>query len=89
MSGSFDDTDLVEVEFEFFSTALSDVEEWLGPDAITERGTQYVAKAALFGGNLLINKLLSYGSSIKVLKPQALKEELLIECSRVLKRYDY
>lgn len=89
LNGTFDDSDLVNIEFEFFSTALSDVEEWLGPDAISERGTTYVAKAALYGGNLLINKLLSFGSSIKVLKPQALKEELLIECGRVLKRYDY
>ena len=89
LSGNFDDTDLIDVEFEFFSTALSEVEEWLGPEAISERGASYIAKASLFGGNLLINKLLSFGSSIKVLKPQALKEELLVECSRVLRRYTY
>ena len=89
LNGTFDDTDLVDIEFEFFSTALSEVEEWLGPDAISERGTSYIAKASVFGGSLLINKLLSFGSSIKILKPQALKEELLVECSRILKRYDY
>ena len=74
LNGTFDDTDLVDIEFEFFSTALSEVEEWLGPDAISERGTSYIAKASVFGGSLLINKLLSFGSSIKILKPQALKE---------------
>lgn len=89
LNGSFDDTDLIDLEFEFFSTALSEVEEWLGPEAITERGTTYVARASLYGGSLLINKLLSFGSSIRILKPQALKEELMIECSRVLKRYGY
>lgn len=89
LNGSFDDTALVDLEFEFFSTSLSEVEEWLGPEAITERGTTYVARAMLYGGNLLINKLLSFGSSIKIIKPQALKEELLVECSRVLKRYNY
>ena len=89
LNGVFDDTDLVELEFEFFSTALSEVEEWLGHEAISERGHTYIAKASLYGGNLLINKLLSFGSSIKILKPQALKEELLVECRRVLKRYDY
>ncbi len=89
LNGTFDDTDLVDVEFEFFSTALSEVEEWLGLDAISERGTTYIAKASLYGGNLLINKLLSFGSSIKILKPQALKEELLVECGRIMKRYDY
>lgn len=89
LNGNFDDTDLVDVEFEFFSTALSEIEEWLGPEAISERGTTYIAKASLFGGNLLINKLLSFGSSIKIIRPQALKEELLVECARTLKRYDY
>ncbi len=87
LNGTFDDTDLVDVEFEFYSTALSEVEEWLGPDAISERGTTYIAKASLYGGNLLINKLLSFGSSIKILKPQALKEELLVECARTMKQY--
>ena len=89
LNGTFDDLDLVDIEFEFFSTALSEVEEWLGPDAITERGAKYIAKASLYGGNLLINKLLSFGSSIKILKPKELKEELQIECSRVLKNYGY
>ncbi|MCH5164337.1 MAG: YafY family transcriptional regulator [Clostridiales bacterium] len=87
LNGSFDDQSLVEVEFEFFSTARSEIEEWLGVEAISERGTTYIAKASLYGGNLLINKLLSFGSSIKILKPQALKEELLIECNRILRRY--
>ncbi len=89
LNGSFDDTDLIDIEFEFFSTALSEVEEWLGPDAISERGATYIAKASVYGGSLLINKLLSFGSSIKIIKPLPLREELLVECKRVLKRYDY
>ena len=87
LRGTFDDLDIIDVEFEFFSTSLSDVEEWLGREAISERGTQYIAKASLYGGNLLINKLLSFGSSIKILKPAALREELMVECNRIMNRY--
>ena len=87
LRGTFDDLDIVDVEFEFFSTSLSDVEEWLGREAISERGTQYIAKASLYGGNLLINKLLSFGSSIKILKPASLREELMVECQRIIHRY--
>lgn len=89
LNGTFDDTDLIDIEFEFFSTALSEVEEWLGQDAITERGATYVAKASLFNGPLLINKLLSFGSSIKILKPPQLKLALLAECSSVLRNYEF
>ena len=32
-----------------------------------------------------INKLLSFGSSIKVLSPSFLREELLVECKRILR----
>jgi len=81
---AFDDNELVDMEIEFSSTILSQIEEWLGMDAIEDTGLMYRASAAVFGGTALINKLLSFGSSIKVLKPLALKEELLVECKRIL-----
>lgn len=83
----FDDNELVALEFEFSSTVKAEIEEWLGMDAISERGTKYIAQADVYGGNLLINKLLGFGSSIKVLSPAPLKEELLIECKRILNAY--
>lgn len=85
LKGRFDDVTYLDVEFEFFATVLADVEEWLGPDAIIERGLKYIAKANLPGGRLLTNKLLSFGSSIKIISPPALKEEILDECRRILK----
>ena len=88
LSGLFDDVTTVDLEIEFSSTVLGEIEEWLGSDAISEKGLQYVANATVYSGNILIKKLLSFGSSIKVVKPAAVKEELLIECKRILRNSD-
>ncbi|MBQ7224845.1 MAG: YafY family transcriptional regulator [Clostridia bacterium] len=85
LEGHFDDLETIDVEIEFSSTILGDIEEWLGFDAIFERGYKYVARATLYSGRILINKLLSFGSSIKVLEPAFLREELLVECKRILR----
>lgn len=85
LSGIFDDVATVDLEIEFSSTVLGEIEEWLGTDAISERDLQYVANATVYSGNILIKKLLSFGSSVKVLKPAAVKEELLVECKRILR----
>jgi predicted DNA-binding transcriptional regulator YafY len=88
LEGDFDDYETVEIEFEFSSTILADIEEWLGPDAVYERGIKYIAKASLFGGRNLLMKLLSFGSSIKILSPVSLREEVLTECKRVLRTFE-
>jgi len=85
LSGKFDNNELIELEIEFSSTILGEIEEWLGIDAIHERGLQYVATASVYSGNMLIKKLLSFGSSIKVLSPAPVREELLVECKRILR----
>lgn len=85
LSGIFDDVPTVDLEIEFSSTILGEIEEWLGADAISEKGLQYTALSTVYSGNILIKKLLSFGSSVKVLKPAAVKEELLVECKRILR----
>lgn len=85
LKGNFDEFDMVDVEFEFSSLVYEDIVEWLGNDAIIERGMQYVAKASLFYGNALISKLLSFGSSIRILSPLSLRNDLLDECQRMLR----
>lgn len=84
LEGDFEDYELVDVEFEFSSTILADIEEWLGPEAVFERGVQYVAKASLLPGKTLLSKMLGFGSSVKVLSPAALREEILVEAKRIL-----
>ena len=85
LSGNFEDNEIIELEIEFSSTILGEIEEWLGIDAIHERGLKYIATASVYSGNLLIKKLLSFGSSIKVLSPSFVREELLVECKRILR----
>ncbi len=87
LKGQFDTQNEVDFVIEFSNLVLPQIEEWLGPDAIYEDGLMYRARATLYGGNELVAKILSFGSSIKVISPAALKEEVLIECRRVLE-YD-
>lgn len=85
LKGNFDDIELINIEIEFASTILGDIEEWLGFDSIVERGTKYIAHASVYSGRVLVNKLLSFGASIKILSPAFLREEVLYECKRILR----
>ncbi|MDR0426502.1 MAG: YafY family transcriptional regulator [Clostridiales bacterium] len=85
LKGMFHDSPAVDIEFEFSSTVLGEIEEWLGVEAVTERGYKYVAAATLFEGSALLSKLLSFGSSIKILSPAHIREEVLLECRRVIR----
>ncbi|MBQ8882434.1 MAG: YafY family transcriptional regulator [Clostridia bacterium] len=85
LKGNFDDIELINIEIEFASTILGDIEEWLGFDSIVERGAKYVAHASVYSGRVLVNKLLSFGASIKILSPAFLREEVLYECKRILR----
>jgi predicted DNA-binding transcriptional regulator YafY len=84
---SFDDQELVDIEIEFYSLVYSEVEEWLGGESIVDKGGNYYAKATVLGGNMLISKLMSFGSSIKVISPKKLREDLLEECKRIMLFY--
>ena len=50
-------------------------------------GRCYVATAEMFGGNQLVSKILSFGSGVRVLSPDALREEVEVECKRMLASY--
>lgn len=84
LKGQFDFYDEIDIVIEFSSLILPQIEEWLGIEAIYEEGLSYRAQATMYSGNELLSKILSFGSSVKVISPQALKEEVLIECRRVL-----
>ncbi|MBQ4049507.1 MAG: YafY family transcriptional regulator [Clostridia bacterium] len=87
LKGNFDDNPPIDVEFEFYNTVLAEVEEWLGTEAVSERGTQYVAKATLYDEKIVLSKLLSFGSSIKVISPKYMKDAIKKECQLVLKNW--
>ncbi len=87
LHGDFEQEDLVRFTIEFDNLIRPEIEEWLGTDSITDTGTKLRATAELFGGNVLLSKLLSFGSSITVTDPPALREELAVECKRMLNNY--
>lgn len=84
----FQDKDLVDIKFEFTPAIRSEIEEWLGADAITPQGDEvFIAEASLYGGNELKHKMLSFGADVKIISPYQLKEEILVECNRILRLY--
>lgn len=87
LRGDFNREDLVRFTIEFSHFALPEIEEWLGADAIEDLGICYRAEAEMFGGSQLVGKLMSFGSSVKVTEPAALREELETECARMLAIY--
>ncbi|MCI8487830.1 MAG: YafY family transcriptional regulator [Clostridia bacterium] len=87
LRGDFEGDDRVDFTIEFSNLILPEVEEWLGTEAISDTGRCYTAHAEMPGGSQLVSKLLSFGSSVKVVSPAALAEELETECKRMLANY--
>ena len=87
LRGDFDYEDSISFVIEFTSLILPEIEEWLGADAIKDIGRCYVAEAEMFGGNQLVSKILSFGSSVTIVSPDALREEVETECKRMLISY--
>ncbi|MDE6618270.1 MAG: YafY family transcriptional regulator [Clostridiales bacterium] len=77
----------VDLEFEFFPAVMESVVDWLGMQAVTERGTKLVAHAEVPMNDALIKRLLAYGSSIKVLQPTDIRETLRDEAKRMTNMY--
>lgn len=76
-----------EVKLEIRKNILSDVEEWLGIENVKEVNGKFIAEAFLPYDKGLISKIMSYGSGIKVLKPQKLKEEIEHCCRDIINNY--
>ncbi|MBO5328853.1 MAG: YafY family transcriptional regulator [Clostridia bacterium] len=55
---------------------LPDVEEWLGVDAVEPRGKHLYAEIDIPDNEALVNKILSFGGSVKVVAPTELKEKV-------------
>lgn len=86
LDGNFDDLETANVEFEFSSTILGEIEEWLGFDAVTERGYKYVAVAELPINRATMAKLLGFGSAIRIISPASVKNEIADECRRIISK---
>lgn len=78
----------VDLELEFYPTVTESMTDWLGAKAVHERGTKLVARAEVPYNDMLIKRLLSFGSSVKVLAPQELRDQLRDEARRMCDVYD-
>lgn len=76
-----------DLEFEFYPSVAESVTDWLGASAVTERGTKLIASAEVPVTDSLIKKLLSFGSSVKVLGPPMIREQLAQEARRMFDVY--
>lgn len=78
----------VDVEFEFFPGVREQVVDWLGVSAIKEQNTKLYAMTEAPLTDELYKKLLSFGSSIRVISPPDLAEKLREEARLMLNVYD-
>ena len=65
------------------SSSLSACEEWLGVSSVVKLGESYIAKATLPYDELLINRILSLGSGVRVEAPQRLRQAVIERCRQV------
>ncbi len=85
----FIDRDTVNIRIECDGEALPAVEEWLGFESVKEKGDGlFEAEGYVYSEDLLVKKLLSFGSHVKVLSPSFVAEELLTEIKRAARLYE-
>ncbi len=69
-------SELKEVTLSIDKYSLPDAEEWLGIDNIEPRGGNFIANLFLPDDDILVNKILGYGGTVKVMYPPELKEKI-------------
>ena len=88
LNEEFIDREKTDLKLELDGEALPSVEEWLGLDSIVPSGDGlYVAEGYVYSEDLLIKKLLSLGSHVRVLAPSYVAEELSVEIERMAQKY--
>lgn len=75
---------MVDVTLEIEKAALPDAEEWLGMENIEPRGNAFIAHVTAPDDGGLVNRILSYGGTVKVLEPTELREKILLAAKKIL-----
>lgn len=65
-------------------SALSATEEWLGVSAVAKVGDGYMAKATLPYDDMLVNKVISLGSGVRVERPEKLRRAVVDRCNEIV-----
>ncbi len=75
---------MVDVTLEIEKATLPDAEEWLGMDNIEPRGNAFIARITAPDDGGLVNQILSYGGTVKVLDPPDLREKVRAAARKIL-----
>ncbi len=79
------DKELCQVLLSLDASALSATEEWLGVNAVARVGNEYIAKATLPYDDMLVNRVMSLGSGVKVDRPEKLRQAVVARCEEIAK----
>lgn len=79
------DKELCQVLLSLDASALSATEEWLGVNAVASVGNEYIAKATLPYDDMLVNRVMSLGSGVKVERPEKLRQAVVARCEEIAK----
>ena len=79
------DKELCQVLLSLDASALSATEEWLGVNAVARVGNEYIAKATLPYDDMLVNRVMSLGSGVKVERPEKLRQAVVARCEEIAK----
>lgn len=79
------DKELCQVLLSLDASALSATEEWLGVNAVARVGNEYIAKATLPYDDMLVNRVMSLGSGVKVERPEKLRKAVVARCEEIAK----
>lgn len=79
------DKELCQVLLSLDASALSATEEWLGVNAVARVGNEYIAKATLPYDDMLVNRVISLGSGVKVERPEKLRQAVVARCEKIAK----
>ncbi len=77
-----------DVVLEVEQSCLSDVEEWLGVENVEHHNDKHYAYAKLPYDNGLVTKIIGFGSGIKVVSPDELKEKVKHCAQSILNNYN-
>lgn len=75
--------EMCEVILSLNGNALSACEEWLGVNCVAKVGGGYIARATLPYDDMLVSKVLSLGTGVRVEKPEKLRKALIERCNNV------
>jgi predicted DNA-binding transcriptional regulator YafY len=78
----------VSVLLEFSESVIADAQDWLGVENLQQRGEKLIAEVELPDDEILIKKLLSFGSGVTVKSPEEIKNKVLTEAKKLLALYE-